>query len=323
MNKPILHLKDLKKYFTLRRGPAFWKTPSLVKAVDGISFEINQGETFGLVGESGCGKSTTGKVILKILQASSGEIWFKGQNTTGLKGKDLQGFRRNIQAVYQDPYASLNPRMRVDRIIGEPLTAHKHLAKKAWEQKIVELLEKTGLLADHAHRYPHEFSGGQRQRICIARALALNPSFLVLDEPVSALDMSIRSQILNLLQNLQEEFQLTYLFISHDLSVIEHICDHIAVMYLGKIVEQATKDKLFIAPRHPYTEALLSSVPVADPDYSFDPISLTGEIPSPLNPPPGCRFHPRCPRRMEICDREAPGMVTIETDHKVGCHLFE
>lgn len=323
MEDSILQIKDLKKYFPCKRDLAFWRYPGEVKAVDGVSFSVPEGKTYGLVGESGCGKSTTGKIILKILFPNSGQVLFMKQDINGLKGKRLSGFRRNIQAVYQDPYASLNPRMRVGNIIGEPLITNRLLSGKKKGERVLELLEKVGLSPEHAGHYPHEFSGGQRQRIGIARALSVNPRFLVLDEPVSALDVSIRSQILNLLADLQEEFRLTYLFISHDLSVIEHICDRVAVMYLGKIVEEATETQLFGHPAHPYTKGLLSAVPIPDPDQMFSTAPLGGEIPSPLNPPSGCRFHTRCPSRMEVCVRESPRVTTIEEGHVVYCHLFE
>jgi oligopeptide/dipeptide ABC transporter ATP-binding protein len=323
MIEPILVVHNLEKHFTLRRGLAFWHDPGSVKAVDGISFAVNRGETFSLVGESGCGKSTTGKVILKVLDPTAGEIQFKGEDVGPLCGEDLFSFRRSIQAVYQDPYASLNPRMRVDRIIGEPLTTSGFLTGTAKKEKVFELLEKVGLSTDHAHRFPHEFSGGQRQRIGIARALVLNPELIVLDEPVSALDVSIQAQILNLLADLQEEFGLAYLFISHDLSVVEHISDHVAVMYLGRIVERATTRRLFGSPAHPYTQALLSAVPIPDPDRSVETVPITGEIPSPLSPPAGCRFHTRCPSRTTICERESPPMKTLEEGHTVSCHLYK
>jgi oligopeptide/dipeptide ABC transporter ATP-binding protein len=321
MDRFILDIRDLKKYFPQRRDIAFWRRPGEVKAVDGISLSVIQGETFGLVGESGCGKSTIGKVVLKVLNPTAGQISFMDQQIEGLRGDKLFRFRQNIQAVYQDPYSSLNPRMCVGDIIGEPITTLGVLAGKEREQRVSELLEKVGLSPEHGRRYPHEFSGGQRQRIGIARALSVRPSFVVLDEPVSALDVSIRSQILNLLSDLQEEFGLTYFFISHDLSVVEYLCDHVAVMYLGKIVEKASKDNLFQNPCHPYTKALLSAVPVPDPETVLNVVPLTGEIPTPLNPPTGCRFHPRCPSRREICDRDSPEMIQVEEDHNVSCHL--
>jgi len=321
MNEPILRLNKLSKHFSRKAGLAFWKDPGVVRAVDGVTFSIEEAETFGLVGESGCGKSTAGRIILRVLKPTAGEVVFMGKEVSQLTGSDLTRFRRNIQAVYQDPYASLNPRMRIGHIIAEPMVNHKILSKKDRGKRVVELLEKVGLSADQAGRHPHEFSGGQRQRIGIARALALNPKFIVLDEPVSALDVSIRAQILNLLAELQEELKLTYLFVSHDLSVVEHICDHIGVMYLGKIVELATKTRLFSHPTHPYTKALLSAVPVPDPDHRVETIPIAGEIPSPLNPPSGCRFHTRCPQRLEICDKKEPIEAELNPDHKVYCHL--
>ena len=320
---PLMMVDDLQKYFPTKIGSGFWKTTGWIRAVDGVSFSIHTGETFGLVGESGCGKSTIGKVILRVLEPSQGRVLFNNGDVSHLKGKELLNFRSKVQAVYQDPYSSLNPRMRIDRSIGEPLVTHQLLDKKARRERVMGLMKTVGLLPEHAQRYPHEFSGGQRQRIGIARALAINPKFLVLDEPVSALDVSIQAQILNLLSDLQKDLQLTYLFISHDLSVVEHICDRVAVMYLGKIVEQATSGLLFANPMHPYTQALLSAVPVADPDHLAPAISLTGEIPSPLNPPSGCRFHPRCPKCMDICREHDPKQLKKEPGHLVYCHLYD
>jgi oligopeptide/dipeptide ABC transporter ATP-binding protein len=322
MPEPILRIHNLKKYFHGKSASLFSRKRVWVKAVDGISLTVEQATTFGLVGESGCGKSTTGKVILRVLQPTSGEVWFSGKDIGQLKGRELRDFRRQIHAVYQDPYASLNPRMRVDHIIGEPLTTHHILSGKQKQEKIMEILEKVGMTAEQAHRYPHEFSGGQRQRISIARSLSLKPKFIVLDEPVSALDVSIQAQILNLLADLQEEFQLTFLLVSHDLSVVEHICDRVAVMYLGKIVEEANKMQLFSSPAHPYTQALLSAVPIADPDRAFEAVPIPGEIPSPMNPPAGCRFNSRCSKRMDICAREEPHDVELGPGHRVYCHLF-
>ena len=321
--EPILRIQNLKKYFRGKRVSLFSKEHLWVQAVDGISFTIEQGTTFGLVGESGCGKSTTGKVILRVLQPTSGEVLFSGRNINKLKGKAFRAFRRRIHAVYQDPYASLNPRMRVDHIIGEPLSTHHVLSGKKKQNRVEQLLDKVGLTVEQGRRYPHEFSGGQRQRISIARALALNPSFIVLDEPVSALDVSIQAQILNLLADLQDEFHLTYLFVSHDLSIVEHICDHVAVMYLGKIVEQATTSRLFSSPIHPYTRALLSAVPIPDPDRPVNAIPLAGEIPSPFNPPSGCRFHSRCPRCEDICRQKEPAPFISQPGHEVFCHFCE
>jgi len=299
---------------------AFFGKEEWVKAVDGISFSISEGETFGLVGESGSGKSTIGRLILKVLDATSGDMKVLGYNLRELSGKDLFLFRRNIQAVYQNPYGSLNPRMRVGTIIGEPLETHKLLSAKGRKERIHELLLKVGLLPDHAKLFPHEFSGGQRQRIGIARALSTNPKFIVLDEPVSALDVSIRAQVLNLLSDLKDEFGLTYLFISHDLSIVEHFSDRVGVMYLGRIVELANKEQLFQNPSHPYTKALFSAVPIADPDRILEVLPISGEIPSPINPPPGCHFSTRCPYKMDICEEDPPS-VEIEDGHIVYCHF--
>ena len=319
---PVIQIGNLKKYFPQSRG-FIGSASAWVRAVDDISITIHEGESFGLVGESGCGKSTTGKVVLRIQKPTYGKIKFLGQEINQLKGRKLMAFRREVQAVYQDPYASLNPRIRIDSIVGEPLVTHKSLSGSARRNRIAELLQKVGLSPDHAQRYPHEFSGGQRQRIGIARALASNPSFIVLDEPVSALDVSIQAQILNLLRDLQTEFKLTYLFISHDLSVVEYFCNRVGVMYLGKIVETAPTHSLFNQPAHPYTKALLSSVPVPDPELEIRPIPLEGEIPSPLNPPIGCRFNTRCAQSIRICGQEEPQMVSIAPGHEVSCHLAQ
>lgn len=322
MDKALLEIKDLRKYFPQKSGMAFWGKGGIVKAVDGVNFSISEGETFGLVGESGSGKSTIGRLVLKILEATSGEIKVLGYDLKKLSGKNLISFRRNVQAVYQNPYGSLNPKMRVGTIIGEPLENYHLLLGEKRRRRIIELLEKVGLLPEHARSFPHEFSGGQRQRIGIARALSTNPRVIVLDEPVSALDVSIRAQILNLLSDLKDEFRLTYLFISHDLSVVEHFSDRVGVMYLGTIVESASKKQLFEKPSHPYTKALLSAVPIADPDCTLETHPLSGEIPSPLDPPSGCRFHTRCLFKMNICEKEDPPSIQIEEGHEVYCHLF-
>jgi oligopeptide/dipeptide ABC transporter ATP-binding protein len=322
MSNPILEIKDLKKYFPVKSGMNFFGKAGWVKAVDGISFSISEGETFGLVGESGSGKSTIGRLVLKVLEATSGEIRVIGYNLKDLSGKDLFLFRRNIQAVYQNPYGSLNPRMKVGTIIGEPLETHKLLFSKRKEERVRELLKKVGLFPEHAKLFPHEFSGGQRQRIGIARALSTNPKFVILDEPVSALDVSIRAQILNLLSDLKDEFGLTYLFISHDLSIVEHFSDRVGVLYLGRIVELASKIQLFKNPSHPYTKALFSAVPIADPDRIPEALPLSGEIPSPINTPPGCHFNTRCPSKMDICEKDPP-CVEIEEGHIVYCHFSQ
>ncbi|HHT69829.1 MAG TPA: dipeptide ABC transporter ATP-binding protein [Firmicutes bacterium] len=317
----LLEVKNLVKHFPIRQGIIFSKQVGAVKAVDGISFYVNKGETLGLVGESGCGKTTAGRCILRLIEPTSGEVRFDGKNVPELPKDDLRELRKEMQIIFQDPYGSLNPRMTVGDIIGEPLHIHK-LAKGAEKEKRVrEILEKVGLNAFHARRFPHEFSGGQRQRIGIARALAVNPRLIVCDEPVSALDVSIQAQVINLLQDLQEEFGLTYLFIAHDLSVVKHISDRVAVMYLGKIVELTGKTELYRNPKHPYTQALLSAIPEADPTIKKERIILKGDVPSPINPPSGCRFHTRCPKVMDICKTQDPEFVDTGDGHFVACHL--
>ncbi|GEL04606.1 ABC transporter ATP-binding protein [Rummeliibacillus stabekisii] len=321
MTELLLEVKNLKKHFPVNKG-LFGQKKSFVRAVDGVSLTIEKGETLGLVGESGCGKSTTGRMITRLLAPTEGEILFDGRDLSKLNDKQIREARKELQMIFQDPYASLNPRMTIGETIAEPLIVHNMMNKKDRIKKVHELLECVGLTSYHANRYPHEFSGGQRQRIGIARALAVNPKLIVADEPVSALDVSIQSQVLNLMQDLQEEFGLTYLFISHDLSVVEHISDRVGVMYLGKLVEIARKETLYENPKHPYTKALMSAVPIANPRVKKERIVLQGDIPSPSNPPTGCTFHPRCNACMEICKTEVPLLKETSPGHFSACHLY-
>lgn len=319
---PLLEIKDLKKYFPIKDGIIFNRSVGAVKAVDGVSFSVEKAETLGIVGESGCGKSTTGRVILRLLEATAGEVIFEGRNILNLKNEEMRKLRREMQIIFQDPYASLNPRMTIGDIITEPLKVHKLYNSSAERNtRLKKLLDIVGLNYTHAKRYPHEFSGGQRQRIGIARALAVEPKLIICDEPVSALDVSIQAQVINLLEDLQQEFKLTYIFIAHDLSVVKHISDRIAVMYLGKIVEMANYEDLYKKPLHPYTIALLSAIPVPDPTFKRNRIILEGDIPSPANPPAGCRFHTRCAFAKDICKTQEPEFKEIELGHSVACHL--
>jgi len=322
MAEPLLRVKGLKKYFPIRGG-LFSREVARVHAVDDVSFDIHRGETLGLVGESGCGKSTTGRSILRLIEPNEGsEVWFQDKNVTKLDKRSLRALRKEMQIIFQDPYASLNPRMTVGSIIGEALVIHKLAkSKREREERVVQLLETVGLAADHLRRYPHEFSGGQRQRIGIARALAVSPKLIVADEPVSALDVSIQAQIINLLEDLQKQFGLTYLFIAHDLSVVEHISTRVAVMYLGKIVEIAPAKELYTNPKHPYTEALLSAVPIPDPTVKRKRIILEGDVPSPIKPPSGCRFHTRCPIRIPSCSVNDQVLKEIAPGHWVACQV--
>lgn len=320
----LVSVKDLKKHFPIMKG-VFKRQVGAVKAVDGVSFDIYRGETLGLVGESGSGKSTAGRVILQLDPATEGEVRFEDIELTAIHGEKLRSLRPQMQMIFQDPHASLNPRMTVGSIIGEPLQEHNKAKGKDRKQRIEELLSLVGLEPTHANRYPHEFSGGQRQRIGIARAIALNPDFIVCDEPIAALDVSIQAQVVNLLENLQDVLGLTYLFISHDLSMIRHIADRVAVMYLGKIMELADVETLYNEPAHPYTQALLSAVPVPDPEVEATRrrVILEGDIPSPANPPPGCPFNTRCPMAQERCVAEVPEWRELESGHWVACHFAE
>lgn len=320
MNEVLLEARNIKKFFPIKKGLLLREVGS-VKAVDDVSLTIRKGETLGLVGESGCGKSTLGRTLIRLYEPTAGQIDFNGKNFLKLSGKQLRASRKNMQMIFQDPYASLDPRMTVGQIIGQPFDLHKTLGPAEAQARVKQLLELVGLQSYHVNRYPHEFSGGQRQRICIARAIALNPELIICDEPVSALDVSIQAQILNLLKDLQARLNLTYLFISHDLSVIEHVCDRVAVMYLGKIVELASRDELFRNPQHPYTQALLAAIPRVGEGKKQMKRSLTGDVPSPINPPSGCYFHPRCPHRMDICVSERPPLEGI--DHTKACWLYD
>ena len=318
---PLLQVKNLVKHFPIRSG-LLQRVRDHVHAVDGVSFDLEAGETLGVVGESGCGKSTTGRCILRLIEPSSGEVWFEGRNITALDKESLRAVAREMQIIFQDPYASLNPRMTVGAIIGEGLVIHQLAANgKEIEERVAKLLQTVGLSPDYMRRYPHEFSGGQRQRIGIARALAVNPKLVICDEAVSALDVSIQAQVINLLEDLQHEFNLTYLFIAHDLSVVEHISRRVAVMYLGRIVEIAPSRELYTTPKHPYTEALLSAVPIPDPTVRRKRIVLQGDVPSPIHPPSGCHFHPRCPRAKDQCRTEPPPLRELAPGHQAACHF--
>ncbi|GAQ25852.1 ABC transporter ATP-binding protein [Tepidanaerobacter syntrophicus] len=320
-NDRLLEVKGLKKYFPITGG-LLRKTVGYVKAVDGVDLFIKRAETLGLVGESGCGKSTLGRAILRLIDATEGEITYNGQNILELTKEEMRELRKKMQIIFQDPYASLNPRMTVGDIVGEPMDIFGLAKGREKEERILELLNIVGLDVQHIRRYPHEFSGGQRQRIGIARALAVNPEIIICDEPVSALDVSVRSQVLNLMQELQQKFQLTYLFISHDLSVVKHISDRVCVMYLGKIVEVSEKNELYSNPLHPYTKALLSAIPIPDPEAKRERIILEGDVPTPINPPTGCRFHTRCQYAMPVCSQQEPILKDIGNEHFVACHLY-
>jgi oligopeptide/dipeptide ABC transporter ATP-binding protein len=316
----LLEVNDLKVHFPITKG-IFSRTAGYVYAVDGVSFELGAGETLGIVGESGCGKTTTGLAILRLVEPTDGQVFFQGKDISQNTKQERQTLRRKMQIIFQDPYSSLNPRMTLNRTLSDPMKIHGLYHGSERQDRVAYLLEKVGLTPEQGRRYPHEFSGGQRQRIGVARALALNPQIIIGDEPVSALDVSIQAQIINLLIDLQDEFKLSYIIISHDLAVVEYICDRIAVMYLGKIVELATYREIYLSPKHPYTQALLSAVPVPDLNAKSERIILGGDVPSPINPPSGCRFHPRCPECMDICRQEEPQLKNLGENHWVACHL--
>ena len=322
MSEPLLKVEGLRTWFPVRRG-LLMRTVGQVKAVDGVTFEVKPGETLGLVGESGCGKTTVGRTLLRLIPATEGKVTFEGRDVFTLQGDDLRNLRRKAQIIFQDPYSSLNPRMNVMNIVGEALKVHGIAKGQELEDRVAALMNRVGLLPEHMHRFPHEFSGGQRQRIGIARALALEPRFIVCDEAVSALDVSIQAQIINLLQDLQSELGLSYLFIAHDLSVVRHISDRVAVMYLGKIVETAPVDELFEHPQHPYTQALLSAIPRPNPDKKAQRIVLEGDVPNPINPPSGCHFHPRCPVAEARCSTESPVTSEPRVGHRASCHQLK
>lgn len=322
MSENILEVKELKKYFPIKAG-IIQRVVGHVKAVDGVSFNIKKGSTFGLVGESGCGKTTVGRTLLRLQENSGGSVIFDGKDVFKLSNKELRAIRPDMQLIFQDPYSSMNPRIPVGEIIGEGVREHNIVPKEQLRSYVMDVMQKCGLQPHHIDRYPHEFSGGQRQRICIARAIALKPKVIVCDEAVSALDVSIQAQIINLLKDLQEEYGYSYLFISHDLSVVEHISDEVGVMYLGSLVEKAPKEELFKNPKHPYTKALFSAIPVPDPTVKMNRIVLEGDIPSPANPPAGCKFHTRCKHCMEICKTQVPVYKDYGNDHFVACHLVD
>ncbi|MFC4354291.1 ABC transporter ATP-binding protein [Chryseomicrobium palamuruense] len=322
VKEPLLEIKNLQKHFVVKGGLFGRKNLQTVKAVDDVSFKVYQGETFGIVGESGCGKSTTGRLLLKLLEPTSGEVLFEGKDIAHLSQKEMRLLRKDLQIVFQDPFASLNPRMKVFEIIEEPLINFGYSDKKERSEIVHEIASKVGLSANQLKRFPHEFSGGQRQRIGIARALVTKPKIIIADEPVSALDVSIQSQVLNLLKDLQKEFGLTYVFISHDLSVVKHFCDRIGVMYLGKVVEIADRENLYTEALHPYAKALLSAVPSPHPSKKKERIILSGDVPSPSNPPSGCTFHPRCPYKMDICSTIKPELREVRPNRYVSCHLY-